>query len=70
MERNGEWVILKYLRCFHKKNDDYKTKYRTTIKEVGVKWYIDRMNAKLPLSIEGEWEKIANQRRRYQGNIS
>ena len=52
------------------KNDDYKTKYRTTIKEVGVKWYIDRMNAKLPLSIEGEWEKIANQRRRYQGNIS
>ena len=27
--------------------DDYKTKYQTTIKAVGEKWYIENMNAKI-----------------------
>ena len=31
-----------------KKPDDYKTKYQTTIKAIGVKWYTENVNAKLP----------------------
>ena len=55
-------TITTYLS--HTKKVDYKTKYQTTIKSVGGKWFIDHINFKLPHIQRRRFSKIEQIKKR------